>query len=269
MQWDKVKNVLIVILLAVNLFLLGNLGFQYHQRVSRAAELNSHVRTLLAESGVTLDESFRLPDDKVLPPLTLDRSRADEERVARAMLGADMQRTEREDGTVLFESDLGEVAWNGDGTVQGHARDTRGAPEGVRQAEQRLRASIRDWGLLDKGDSISFAEGVATLTGPVAGLPVHNRSLQLTYEGETVSLTGFWSFGTPYTTARETVVNCAAADALLAFAASTPDIGQIQEMTVGYRLQQDSGRRLQLTPTWKIRTSEHEYLVDCAKKTEI
>lgn len=269
MQWDKVKNVLIVILLAVNLFLLGSLGFRYYQRISRAAELDDHVRTLLAQSGVTLGEGFQLPSDKVLPPLTLDRSRTDEERVASAMLGADMQRTEREDGTVLFESELGQVAWNGDGTVSGQARDTRGAPENGKQAEQRLRAFIRDWGLLDQGDSIAVTDGVATLTGPVAGLPVHNRLLQLAYDGETVSLSGFWSFGTPYTTARETVVNCAAADALLAFAASAPDVGQIEEMTVGYRLQQDSGRRLQLTPTWKIRTSGHEYLVDCAKKTEI
>ena len=269
MQWDKVKNVLIVILLAVNLFLLGNLGVQYYQRVSRAAELNDYVRTLLAERGVTLAEGFRLPADKTLPPLTLDRSRADEERVAGAMLGADLQRTEREDGTVLFESELGQVAWNGDGTVQGETRDSRGAPESEKQAERRLNAYIREWGLLDKGDSITFAQGVATLTGPVAGLPVHNRLLQLRYDGETVSLSGFWSFGTPYTTARETVVTCAAADALLAFAASAPDIGEIREMTVGYRLQQDSGRRLQLTPTWKIRTSKQEYLVDCAKKTEI
>ena len=34
MQWDKVKNVLIGILLAVNLFLLGNLGFRLWQNYS-------------------------------------------------------------------------------------------------------------------------------------------------------------------------------------------------------------------------------------------
>ena len=37
MQWDKVKNVLIGILLAVNLFLLGNLGFRLWQNFSRAS----------------------------------------------------------------------------------------------------------------------------------------------------------------------------------------------------------------------------------------
>ena len=39
MQWDKVKNVLIGILLAVNLFLLGNLGFRLWQNYSRASGL--------------------------------------------------------------------------------------------------------------------------------------------------------------------------------------------------------------------------------------
>ena len=38
-------------------------------------------------------------------------------------------------------------------------------------------------------------------------------------------------------------------------------------MTIGYRLQSDSGRRLQLMPTWKIGTDSGDYLVDCAKKT--
>ena len=35
MQWDKVKNVLIVILAAVNLFLLGNLGARLWQNMQR------------------------------------------------------------------------------------------------------------------------------------------------------------------------------------------------------------------------------------------
>ena len=39
MQWDKVKNVLIVILLAVNLFLIGNFGVKLWQDYRRGEEL--------------------------------------------------------------------------------------------------------------------------------------------------------------------------------------------------------------------------------------
>lgn len=46
MQWDKVKNVLIVILLAVNLFLLGNLGIKLWQNRQREAALEANLRSL-------------------------------------------------------------------------------------------------------------------------------------------------------------------------------------------------------------------------------
>ena len=87
MQWDKVKNVLIVILAAVNLFLLGNLGARLWQNMQREAELDSSLRTLAQGYGLTLDEDFKLPDDKELPELSVDRSRQDEEAVAAAALG--------------------------------------------------------------------------------------------------------------------------------------------------------------------------------------
>ena len=104
MQWDKVKNVLIVILAAVNLFLLGNLGARLWQNMQWEAELDSSLRTLAQGYGLTLDEDFKLPDDKELPELSVDRSRQDEEAVAAAALGDEMERAEREDGTVIFES---------------------------------------------------------------------------------------------------------------------------------------------------------------------
>ena len=97
MQWDKVKNVLIGILLAVNLFLLGNLGFRLWQNYSRASGLDADLRALVGGYGSTLADSFRLPEDVFLPELNLDRSRADEENAASVMLGAEMERTELED----------------------------------------------------------------------------------------------------------------------------------------------------------------------------
>ena len=60
-----------------------------------------------------------------------------------------------------------------------------------------------------------------------------------------------------------------AADALLEFAARAEAGEEIRSMSVGYRLEVDGSRRLQLTPTWKIVTDLDEYLVDCAKKTII
>ena len=125
MQWDKVKNVLIGILLAVNLFLVGSLGAKLWQNWERVDELEANLRTLTAGYGVSLSASFELPQDKVLPILSLDRSRTDEEAVAQAMLGEDAERTEREDGTVRFENDAGYVEWRADGKVRADWRFLR------------------------------------------------------------------------------------------------------------------------------------------------
>ncbi|MEF2864870.1 MAG: hypothetical protein U0N76_11055, partial [Eubacteriales bacterium] len=117
MQWDKVKNILIAILLTINLFLLGNLAVRGWQSHRRTSELEANLRTLVSARGMQLDTAFSLPEDITLPELSLDRSRADEEKIAAAMLGEHAERTEQEDGTVRFESDRGTLEWQADGNV--------------------------------------------------------------------------------------------------------------------------------------------------------
>ena len=52
MQWDKVKNVLIAILLTINLFLLGNLAVRGWQSHRRTSELEANLRTLVSARGM-------------------------------------------------------------------------------------------------------------------------------------------------------------------------------------------------------------------------
>lgn len=270
MQWDKVKNVLIGILLAVNLFLIGSLGAKLWQSWQRVDELEANLRTLTAGYGISLSASFELPQDKVLPILSLDRSRADEEAVAQAMLGDNAERTEREDGTVRFENDAGYVEWRADGRVRADCQTDAEVPADEEAALQQARQLFSAWGLLTGDTSLEVDDTAVTLTGTVAGQPVHNRTLTLHFGSEgSVEMNGLWSFGTPYTTVRGSGVSCGAADALLEFAARAEAGEEIRSMSVGYRLEVDGSRRLQLTPTWKIVTDLGEYLVDCAKKTII
>lgn len=268
MQWDKVKNVLIVILLAVNLFLIGNFGVKLWQDYRRGEELMSDLRALTQEYGMQLDDAFQLPKDKVLPTLSIDRSRADEEAVAQAMLGETVERTEQEDGTVQFESDAGKMEWRADGTVQAECTTGQEMPDDAAAALRLARQLLSSWGLQVEHGSTQADGLTVTMTGTVAGQPVHNRVLTLRFDEDgSATLSGLWSFGIPYTTVRGSGVSCNAADALLEFAARAQDVKRIDSMTAGYRMEVDSNRRLQLTPTWKIATDSGEYLVDCAKKT--
>lgn len=119
MQWDKVKNILIAILLTINLFLLGNLAVRGWQSHRRTSELEANLRTLVSARGMQLDTAFSFPEDITLPELSLDRSRADEEKNrSLPCWGEHAERTEQEDGTVRFESDRGTLEWQADGNVQ-------------------------------------------------------------------------------------------------------------------------------------------------------
>ena len=168
MQWDKVKNVLIGILLAVNLFLLGNLGFRLWQNYSRASGLDADLRALVSGCGSTLADSFRLPEDVFLPELNLDRSRADEENAASVMLGADMERTELEDGTVRFQSGDGTVTWYADGRVNGVCPIPGETPDDETAAIRAARKCFSEWGLAGDGASYQVSGFSVTQTAPVA-----------------------------------------------------------------------------------------------------
>ena len=270
MQWDKVKNVLIAILLVINLFLLGNLAVKGWQSHSRGRELEEDLRTLISGRGIELDAGFALPEDITLPELSLDRSRAEEEAVAAAMLGADVERTEQEDGTVRFESDEGTLSWQADGRMQGACALHENAPTSTAEALEQARRLLNQWGFQAEQPVWTAEDTVVTLSGSIAGLPVHNRRITLDLsDAEQVCVSGMWSFGTPYTTANGISISCSAADALLQFAAESGGTGTIRSMRAGYRMQTDSSRRIRLTPTWKIVTDSGEYLLDCDKKTVI
>ena len=257
MQWDKVKNILIAILLTINLFLLGNLAVRGWQSHRRTSELEANLRTLVSARGMQLDTAFSLPEDITLPELSLDRSRADEEKIAAAMLGEHAERTEQEDGTVRFESDKGTLEWQADGNVQADYTLTESAPTSASEALEQARRLCSRWGFQAEQANWTAEDMAVTLT------------LDFSAGDGTVSLVGLWSLGTPYTTANGISITCSAADALLQFAAESGETGTIESMTAGYRMQTDSSRRIRLTPTWKIDTETGEYLVDCDKKTII
>ena len=124
MQWDKVKNVLIVILAAVNVFLLANLGIRIGQEQERKAALEDSVRTLAAECGVTIADAFDLPADKSLPELSIDPQAVRTRRRRQPPCwGTTPSAPRQDDGTVVFESARGTVRWAADGRVEGSFPD--------------------------------------------------------------------------------------------------------------------------------------------------
>ena len=86
MEWSKLKNIILLLLVSVNAFLLILVGVQE----SRAARYEEDTRQaavrVLEQSGITFGPE-RVPQEAGLSPLTVTRDRESEAIVAQTLLG--------------------------------------------------------------------------------------------------------------------------------------------------------------------------------------
>lgn len=109
MEWRKLKDIIILILLLVNGFLLVLVGARWgeSQRYERSA-LDGVVQ-VLENNGIQMEQDAAAPAD-ALVPLTIERDLDREARLARALLGDGVEEDNRGGGLYLYRSGLGEVS---------------------------------------------------------------------------------------------------------------------------------------------------------------
>ncbi|MCI8478107.1 MAG: hypothetical protein HFE97_07130 [Oscillospiraceae bacterium] len=71
MEWSKIKNIILVILLSVNLILLSMVGCQEQQSAQNQRQARQSVLTLLEENGISMSESL-WPEPVTLAALQVD-----------------------------------------------------------------------------------------------------------------------------------------------------------------------------------------------------
>lgn len=266
MQWARVKNILIVILLVVDSFLAINLISRYVDTRAAQNRLRGDIATILADYGMICGEDFVVPISCSAVTLQTDRSRTAEEGFAKALLGAQVQHSEDEDGTASYTTDAGQVIWHSNGAVQAWMNYPQ-PPQGKRAVRRAAKLLLESAGVSMRGSSWETDEQSATMTSTVAGLPVFGRKLCVRFTDDRVTVTGCWTFETPYAAASDRARTYDAGDALISFVRQNTGITRIEEMEFGYHMLQGASGRLQLAPSWRIRTATGDLLFDAAKKT--
>lgn len=109
MEWRKLKDIIILILLLVNGFLLVLVGARWgeSQRYERSA-LDGVVQ-VLENNGIQMERDAAAPADALIP-LTIERDLDRESKLARALLGDGVEEDNRGGGLYLYRSGLGEVS---------------------------------------------------------------------------------------------------------------------------------------------------------------
>ena len=257
----RLKNVIILILLLVNGFLLGSMAYRGTAARTARSRSTEQLAALCAADGIDLDPGV-IPAAEPPAVRVLTRDTALERSAAAYLLGGGLRHSER-GGVYSYSGAGGAALFRENGGFE--AAGTLAASGG----EAFCRKFCRDFHY--KVSDVQLDEsgsGVITALREYGRLMVANASLTFTLEENAV------------TSARGTLLPEISADAagaspeplsapaaLTAFLAMRRETGavasSIAEMSLCYELQSSTAAPMSLTPAWRIVTDTVSYYVNC------
>lgn len=272
MEWSKIKNIVILILLCVNAALLGLLIPRERQQAALEAETWAGAVSALERSGITF-AAEEPPLHMDLTPLAVTRDRTGEREAAESLLGP---LREEEDSSPVRTRYTGpggaaEFAMGGEFSIQ--------PLEGVRSLEGESRDEAGRACLLQLGFTGRLLEErrhtlpggeerhVLTYCQEWEGVPVFSCRAEVVWKGESlVSIQGERLTGSAAPEGGELL---STAGALVRFLAGLNQAGdlctRIDGMTAGYLV--TGARPVHLTPVWSIETDNGTYCLNAIDGT--
>lgn len=262
MEWSKLKNIIILILLAANLFLLVMVNVQERGSVQYQEQAMTDMVSVLERNGIRLNRE-NIPMELDLQPLTVERDQASESGLASALLGK-CNSSDLGSGRYTYESDLGWAEFRSNGNFNFTFFD--GTQAAVESGEEESHALETMEKIGFTGVSISREETggrlLLTLRQTWQGLPVLSCQVTLEYQNGCLrTIAGQRLMGTPQAgTDKSELIS--APTALLRFLNGITDLGdicsEITAMTPGYQLTA-SADATRLIPVWCVTTDTGAY----------
>lgn len=262
MEWPKLKNIILLLLLVTNLFLLGLVGVQEWNSARYHAEARTDALEVLAKNGIQMGYEV-LPRDQTLPLAQFSRDRSRDAATLTALLG-DLTEQNMGGGQYLYEGEKGYAYLRGRGEFS--VTLASGAYPLTGSAAEHAGDMLRLLGLDTVVKSVTGDAHSArvTLIQLWQGLPVLNCEMEVSYEGgELVSLSGTRLYNEPESLGS---VELSAVTGLLRFLEQFSDTGDIcsaiTRMEAGYRLTTGLADPATLRPIWYFETDTGSYLLD-------
>ncbi len=264
MEWSKIKNIILLILVGLNAILLVMLAQREWASAHYREEARLGALEVLSQNGVTMDPEA-LPPESTLRTMTAEREREAEAAMAEALLSGAGKTDDR--GRDTYAGERGEGWFRLDGSFGFTFEAGSWAGEGPGSAEQGRSLLTAAGYPCEVTSQESDGETLrVTLRQTWEGAPLFNCTAVLVYEGgelrrieDAVRLVG-----TPESTADSAGMNVAAV--LLHFLSGVREGGwlpsQIQSMTAGYTVTHETSGRSRLTPVWELETDVGTFYVD-------
>lgn len=264
MPWTKLKNIILLILVLTNLFLLGLVVSQSLQNKRQDSQTWEHTILFLSERGVQVEEE-KIPQSIDLLPQTAERDLDKEQQTAAALLKGEVDREARGGEIYRYSNAQGWVQFHGDGSFSAYLEP------GVYPAEEKkagcaavLEALDFEGTLLEEtGESLIFQE-------MWNGVPLFGQKVSVSCAGGSVSaisgqrLTG--ELNEDQTRSTITV-----STALVRFLNGVSTLGdvcnRIDRVEEGYLCTASMTGSMTLTPAWQVTTDTGIYQLDTVTGT--
>lgn len=261
MEWSKLKNIIILILLLVNGFLLFMVRAQERDSEQYREQTVTDTVSVLERNGIRIDRSL-IPEELDLTPMTVERDQEAEAALAAALLG-ECESSDLGSGRHAYQGSGGWAEFRSNGSFSIAFRtQTWTAPDGGE--EEHALKLMEQVGLT--GELVSRQESGGRVTLTLRQIwqkaPVYSCQITLEYEdGSLRSAAGQRLMGTPQPSGEADEL-ISVPTALLRVLNGVNDLGdlcnEITSMTPGYLLTV-SADATRLIPMWYVTTDTGAY----------
>lgn len=266
MEWPRLKNIIILILLVVNGFLMVLVGVRMEESARYEREALEQTVQVLENSGIRVDTGAVDPAAG-LAPMAVDRDLGREARLAQALLGEAVQGENRGGGLYLYRGALGEVSFRSGGGLSAEF-EKDGRWQAV-HPEDHAAALLKKLGVeaVRTGVSTQGGETVARFRQNWNGTAVFSCEVEFVYrDGCLTALRGTLLTAEAGTAEAGAVLTLPTA--LMRFSeevGATGDVcSAIRSMEAGYwAFAQSLSGGSRLTPVWLVSTDTADYYLDC------
>lgn len=267
MEWRRLKNIIILILLLLNGFLLVLVGARRGEAIRYDRAALDRTVEVLAGRGIQVDPDTLAPAGSLLP-LTVERDLDAEQKLAQALLGSEARADNRGGGLYLYQSDLGELSLRAGGEFSAElAENPRWSADQPRDHAAALMQSMG----VDAAWIGTDAQGGGTVVRFRQlwdGIPVFSCEVRLVYEGgllraiQGTLLTGGQAGEEP----GEILTLPTALMRFLDGVTAAGDVcSSIRSMEAGYRIAaQPLSGGVRLTAVWLVTSDTASYYLDGA-----
>ncbi|MGI6497878.1 MAG: hypothetical protein ACOX0U_03460 [Oscillospiraceae bacterium] len=265
MEWSKLKNIILLILVSVNVFLLVLVVYRQHQTVQLEAREREDVVEVLQKNGISMAVET-LPSSVAFWNLQIEQDRLQTRRIAEAVLGNITEETRG--SAVTYKNEKGTMDFQGNGTfsIVFHAEERIPSEQEKKSRQKTLLREMKlttedEWRREQTDGTVSYSA-----RQQVDGITVFNCVITVTYSDDRlVSMEGTYLAGKiERDGAKQTTLSVfTALIRLIQYEAGhSVQSSEIQSIQMGYFFPTTLTSVAQMEPVWRISTDKGNYYVN-------